>query len=118
MEKEDHCLGACYRVGNIYVISTARDNTRYLHGPPSSSSLESHPKVNSFSRFHGLEPLASERGVASVGDPANRGERLGDSVVTSNALSRPFFLFALQLKEKNRQFSLNFLGSSAFHETF
>ena len=74
--------------------------------------------MNSFSRFLGLEPLASARGVASVRDPANRGERLGDSVVTSNALSRPFFLFALQLKEKNRQFSLNFLGSSAFHDTF
>ena len=26
--KGDHCLGACYRVGNIYVISTARDNTK------------------------------------------------------------------------------------------
>ena len=56
--------------------------------------------MNSFSRFLGLEPLASERGVASVGDPANRGERLGDSAVTCNALSWPFFLFALQLKEK------------------
>ena len=28
VEKGDHCLGACYRVGNIYVISTARDNTK------------------------------------------------------------------------------------------
>ena len=56
--------------------------------------------MNSFSRFLGLEPLASERGVASVGDPVNRGERLGDSAVTSNALSWPFFLFALQLKGK------------------
>ena len=60
---------------------------KYLHSPPSSSSLESHPKVNSFSRFLGLEPLASERGVASVADPTNRGEHLGDSVVTSNALA-------------------------------
>ena len=58
--------------------------------------------MNSFSRFLGIEPLASERGVASVGDPANRGERLGDSVVTSNTLSWPFFLFALQLKEKKQ----------------
>ena len=31
--------------------------------------------MNSFSRFLGLEPLASERGVASVGDPAQRRER-------------------------------------------
>ena len=74
--------------------------------------------MNFFSRFLGLEQLASERGVASVGDPVNRGERLGDSAVTSNALSWPFFLFALQLKGKNSQFSLNFLGSFAFHDTF
>ena len=74
--------------------------------------------MNSFSRFLGLEPLASERGVASVGDPVNRGERLGDSAVTSNALSWPFFLFALQLKGKNSQFSLNLLGSFALHDTF
>ena len=74
--------------------------------------------MNSFSRFLGLEPLASERGVASVGDPVNRGERLGNSAVTSNALSWPFFLFALQLKGKNSQFSLTFLGSFALHDTF
>ena len=73
---------------------------KYLHGPPSSLSFESHREVNSFSRFLGLEPLASERGVASVGDPVNRGERLGDSAVTSNALSWPFFLFGATIKGK------------------
>ena len=75
---------------------------KYLRGPPSSSSLESHPNVNSFSRFLGLEPLASERGVASVGDPANRGEHLGDSVVTSNALSPPLVQRKLRHKQRRR----------------
>ena len=64
--------------------------------------------MNSFSRFLGLEPLASERGVASVGDPVNRGERLGDSAVP----------FRATIKGKNSQFSLNFPGSFAFHDTF
>ena len=75
---------------------------KYLHDPPSSSSLESHPKANSFSRFLGLELPASQRGVASVGDPANRGEHLGDSVVTSNALSRPLVQRKLRRKQRRR----------------
>ena len=60
-------------IGSAIFMLSLRHVTilKYLHGPPSSSSLESHPKVNSFARFLGLEPLASERGVASVGDPAN-----------------------------------------------
>ena len=92
MEKGDHCLGACYRVGNIYVISTARDNTKIF----------AWSTLNSFWRFLGLEPLASERGVASVGDPTNRGEHLGDSVVNSNALLRPLVQRKLRHKQRRR----------------
>ena len=93
MEKGDHCLGACYRVGNIYVISTARDNTKIFAWSTLLSSLE---------RFLGLKPLSSERGVASVGDPTNRDEHLGDSVVTSNALSRPLVQRKLRRKQRRR----------------
>ena len=88
MENGDHCLGACYRIGNIYVISTALDNTKIFAWSTLLFIFRESPyKVNSFSRFLGLESLASKRGVASVGDPTNRGEHLGDSVVTSNALA-------------------------------
>ena len=58
--------------------------------------------MNSFLRFLGLEPLASERGVTSVGDPTNRREHLGDSAVTSNALSRPLVQRKLRHKQRRR----------------
>ena len=91
-------------IGSAIFMLSLRHVTilKYLHGPPSSSSLESLPKVNSFSRFLGLEPLASERGVASVGDPTNRGEHLGDSAVTFNALSRPLVQRKLRRKQRRR----------------
>ena len=34
MGKGDHCLGACYRVSNIYVISTVRDKNICMVHPP------------------------------------------------------------------------------------
>ena len=69
-------------IGSAIFMLSLRHATilKFLRGTLSSSSLERHPKVNSFS---------SRRSVASVGDPSNRGEHLGDSVVTSNALLRP-----------------------------